>query len=819
MQSNTKPDQRTGLTDSEVSDKRKQYGRNALPEEKRRTTFEIYLGQFKNPLIYIICVAGAIALLMGEVNDAIIIGAVIMLNSVIGFFQEYKAEEGVSALKSLVKEKAIVIRNGSREEINASDLVPGDLVVINDGDKIPADGNVIESVFFTANEAILTGESEPIPKKVKDPVFMGTTVFSGRSLFEVTNIGVNTELGKIAGSLATMKEEQTPLQIRLEKFGSFLTKLVVAITLAIFVIGVLSGFPLLEMVNISIVLAIAAIPEGLLIAVTMILVLGMRGILRCQGLVKKLLAVETLGSVTTICTDKTGTLTEGVMQVVQDDFKDKEQAAHILVLCNNQTDSLEAALMNHVKVLGFNPEEIASEHIRLYEIPFTSEKKYMLTVNEMHGVQSVLIKGAPEVVMDFCTLTREERSRVEAKVAEWAVEGLKPLAVIYREGNNAENLTGFNWIGLVGIQDPVRPSVKNAIALCHQAGINVKVITGDYRGTAEKVANTIGLSTASHQVVSGSELELMTEQRLTDRIRELTVFYRVVPSQKLKIVKALQAKGEVVAMIGDGVNDAPALKKANIGVSVGGATDVAKETASLILLDNNFGTLVSTIEEGRIIFENIKKVVAYVLSNSFAEIALIFGAMLLGLPAPLSVAQILWIHLICDGPSDIVLGFERETGLMDNPPKRLDEDIIDKRGKFLIPAISFTSSMLCLWFFRNTVMDHGDVVMAQSVIFTALGTMALIYIFSFRSFHKSVFMPGTFWSNKWLFLAVAFGFAQQLVALYVPFFSNMLGVKPLGLVEWGEVMAIGFGMLIIVEIVKYVARETIDHKPHIRASR
>lgn len=375
MQSDTKLDHRTGLTDSEVSDKRKQHGRNALPEEKRRTTFEIYLGQFKNPLIYIICVAGAIALLMGEVNDAIIIGAVILLNSVIGFFQEYKAEEGVSALKNLVKEKTIVIRNGSREEIDATELVPGDIVVINDGDKIPADGNVIESVFFTANEAILTGESEPIPKKVKDPVFMGTTVFSGRGIFEVTNIGVNTELGKIAGSLATMKEEQTPLQIRLEKFGSFLTKLVVAITVSIFVIGVLSGFPLLEMVNISIVLAIAAIPEGLLIAVTMILVLGMRGILRRQGLVKKLLAVETLGSVTTICTDKTDTLTEGVMQVVQNDFKDKEQAAHVLVLCNNQADSLEAALMNHVKVLGFNPEEIAREHIRLYEIPFTSEKK------------------------------------------------------------------------------------------------------------------------------------------------------------------------------------------------------------------------------------------------------------------------------------------------------------------------------------------------------------------------------------------------------------------------------------------------------------
>jgi len=286
------------------------------------------------------------------------------------------------------------------------------------------------------------------------------------------------------------------------------------------------------------------------------------------------------------------------------------------------------------------------------------------------------------------------------------------------------------------------------------------VITGDYRGTAEKVANVIGLSTDPDQLVEGKELEAMSEQELVDRIKEITVFYRVVPSQKLKIVNALQAKGEVVAMIGDGVNDAPALKKANIGVSVGGATDVAKETASLILLDSNFGTLVNTVEEGRIIFENIKKVVAYVLSNSFSEIALIFGVMLLGLPAPLSVAQILWIHLICDGPSDIVLGFERETGLMGKPPKSLREDIVDRRGKFLIPAISLSSGLVCLWLFRSSILGQGNVVMAQSIIFTALGSMELIYIFSFHSFYKSVLMRGSFWSNRWLFASVAFGFAQ-----------------------------------------------------------
>jgi len=800
-----------GLTENEALELRKTYGYNRLPEEKRRTPLEIYVSQFKSPLIYIICVAGAISLLMGELNDAIIIGAVILLNSVIGFFQEYKAEEAVSALKSLVHEKAVVFRGGERRELDASELVPGDLIIINDGARIPADGQVTESVFLTVNEAILTGESEPVPKKQDDLAYMGTTAYSGRGVMKVTSIGVNTELGKIADSLASMEEEQTPLQVRLNKFGRFLTYLVVIITGCIFLLGVARGFDVIDMIKTSIVLAIAAIPEGLLIAVTMILVLGMRTILRRQGLVKKLLAVETLGSVTTICTDKTGTLTEGVMQVVRFEFKSNEKASEVLTLCNNQADSLEAALWNHVKTLGYNPEELSKICTRLYEIPFTSEKKYMLTVNQINGSETVLIKGAPEVVMSFCSFTEDETNEIMDKVSAWAAEGLKPLAVIYREGGSPRDLSGFEWIGFLGIQDPVRPSVKDAIDLCRRAGIKVKVITGDYRGTAEKVANAIGLNPRPEQIVNGVELDAMNDQQLSDRVEDIVVFCRVVPSQKLRIVEALQSHGEVVAMIGDGVNDAPALKKSNIGVSVGNATDVAKETSSLILLDNNFGTLVNTVEEGRIIFENIKKVVAYVLSNSFAEITLIFGGMMLGLPTPLSVVQILWIHLICDGPSDIVLGFERETGLMDLPPKSLDEDILDVRGKFLIPAISLTSSLMCLWLFWSTMQNHGDLIMTQSVIFTTLSVMSIIYIFSFRSFHKSVLMQGSFWSNRWLFAAVLFGFAQQLVALYVPFFREMLNVKPLGLMEWAEVLGISFTMLAIVEIVKSVCNRFSIH--------
>ena len=804
---NSGPEPVLGLSEAEVSERRSRDGLNKLPEQKKRTWLEIYISQYKNPLIYIICVAAAISLVMGEFDNAIIIGVVILLNSVVGFFQEYKSEEALSALRNLVREKATVFRDGVRREIDATELVPGDVVVINEGSRIPADGHVIESVFLTINEAILTGESEPISKKQGDETFMGTTTYSGRGLMEVNSIGLKTELGKIAGSITAMTDEQTPLQIRLEKFSKTLTYLVVAITLGIFAVGVASGLGVLEMVKTSIVLAIAAIPEGLLIAVTMILVLGMRRILKRQGLVKRLLAVETLGSVTTICTDKTGTLTEGVMKVVRFEFKSNEKAAQILALCNNQVDSLEAALWNHVKALGYDPEELNKACHRVYEVPFSSDKKYMLTVNEVNGVEAALIKGAPEIIMSFCNLTNDELASIEREVSDWANDGLKPLAVIYREGGSPKDLSGFEWIGLVGIQDPVRPTVKNAISLCRSAGIKVKVITGDYRGTAEKVANLIGLSTDQGQVVEGKELNAISEEELAQRINDITVFCRVVPSQKLRIITALQARGEIVAMIGDGVNDAPALKKSSIGVSVGNATDVAKETASLILLDNNFGTLVNAVEEGRIIFENIKKVVAYVLSDSFAEILTIFGGILLGWPAPLTIAQLLWIHLICDGPSDIALGFEKgELGIMEEKPKSIKEGFLSNQAKFLIAILSISSAAMSLLLFNYYWNVQGNLNLARTVVFTTIAVQDLIYVFSYRSFRLPIYKLFSFSSNKWLFAAVAFGFAQQLFALYVPFMIDIMETVPLQLTEWMYVVLVAIILIAIIEAVKYQTR-------------
>ena len=803
---------REGLTSSEVAERRKRFGANKLPEKKSRTPLVIYLSQFRNPLIYVISAAALISVALAKYEDALIIALVIILDSVLGFFQEYRAEKTVAALRRLLKPIARVFRDSNMVEIEVAEIVPDDIVAVNSGDKIPADGELIEAVNVSVNEAILTGESESVAKQRGDKVFMGTTVLSGRGLMKVISIGSETELGKVAGSLGEIRESPTPLQIRLESFGKSLTYIVIITSTIIFALGILSGADLLEMLHISVVLAIAAIPEGLPIAVTMILVIGMRAILQRKGLVKRLLAVETLGSVTVICTDKTGTLTEGVMQVARTDFRSEDVAVHVMALCNNLADSLEVSLWESVRMIGFDPKVLSQEHKRVHEVPFTSENKYMLTVNTMGGSEIALLKGAPETVLEFCNLGSEEKEIIVAEIDEWASSGLKLIALASKQGDT-RTLMDFTWVGLVGIEDPVRPSVKDTITLCHKAGIKVKIVTGDYRGTAEKVASAIGLTTGSEKILEGKDLDAMTESELAEVIDDTAIFCRVSPHHKLKIVRTLQSRGEITAMIGDGVNDAPALKKANIGVTVGNATDIAQETSSIILLDSNFGTLVNAVEEGRIVFDNIKKVVAYVLSNSFAEIFTIFGAMLLRWPAPVNVAQILWIHLICDGPSDIALGFEKgEKGIMEEPPTSPKESVLGNHQKFLIFAISLSLAILSLLVFQHFWQAHNDIVLGRTIVFTVLAITNLVYIFSYRSFRQSALMSGKFFSNKMLFGSVALGFAEQLAAIYIPSLNKVLDAVPLQLSDWGLAFGIALSTTGIVEVTKYITRHWRDRK-------
>jgi Ca2+-transporting ATPase len=585
------------------------------------------------------------------------------------------------------------------------------------------------------------------------------------------------------------------------------------ITMTIFIVGLISGRPFLQMLRVSIILAIAAVPEGLLIAVTVILILGMRKILKRNGLVKRLLAVETLGSVTTICTDKTGTLTEGRMRVTRCEVHDPQRALEVMVYCNDLEGPVDAALWEYAgEKSDSHPQDMADLVERLGVELFSSETKFMVTANRVAGQVIHYLKGAPEIVLGMCNITEDERARALAQVEQWAGEGLRLLGLAYRQDGLLGEHSGYTWLGLVAMEDPIREGVREAIAVARRAGIKVKMITGDYRRTAERIAALVGLKARDDQILDGEELAQLNDEDLARRVQDVVVFARIRPRDKLRIVRALQSHGEITAMIGDGVNDAPALKRANIGVVVGSATDVAKETADLILLDNNFRTVVAAIEEGRVIFENIRKVVAYTLSNSFAEVLLIFGAMLLGWPAPLLVAQILWIHLICDGPSDIVLGFEpKEEGIMDEKPKPLSEPILNRLGLSLIGIISTAGAVAGMMLFGHYFLVHNDPVEGRSIAFASFAINSMIYIFAYRSMRRSIFHSSPLSANKPLIAAVLSGLLVAIIPFLLPGLREVLQVVPLHLEDWLLVMGVALGLLVIVEIGKAISN--YHHRP------
>ncbi len=811
----------TGLSQSEVNQLRKQHGENRLPAEKGTSIWTLVLNQIKSPLVYIILVAAGVSLVVREYNDFAIIMAVVVIDVILGFIQEYQAQRTYTALKSLLKPTTTVIRDAERREVEVWELVPGDVVLLNSGEHVPADGEIFESTKLAVDEAILTGESEPVNKSEADGqnfVFMGTTIITGRATMVVKKIGPSTELGQIATSLSEHVEEDTPLQVRLKAFSKTLTYIVIFFTLAILITGLLMGRGFLEMLQVSIILAIAAVPEGLLIAVTVILVLGMRKILKRQGLVKKLLAVETLGSVTVICTDKTGTLTEGRMRVARLDLQDQERALQTMVLCNNLEGPVDIALWEYAQAnLRIAPQDLVDSSERLAEEMFTSETKYMITAvsgANLNGNKYNFLKGAPEIVLEMCSVSPDDNQRILAEVDEWAGEGLRLLGLAYRPMGELNYYKGYTWVGLVGMQDPVRDGVHEAVTVAQRAGIHIKMITGDYRKTAEKIARTIGLMNHGDHSLEGEELAALSDQQLQQEVKDVAVYSRIRPQDKLRIVRALQANGDITAMIGDGVNDAPALQRANIGVVVGTASDVAKETADLILLDSNFRTIVAAIEEGRVIFENIRKVVAYTLSNSFAEVLTIFMAMMFHWPAPLAVAQILWIHLICDGPSDIVLGFEpEEEGIMAEKPKSIKEPILAPLGLTLIGVISIGSAIAALSLFGHFFLGHNDPMEGQSLVFASFAVNSMIYIFAYRSMRLPIFRMSPLSKNKPLVWAVGAGLLMVTIAFAIPGIRNLLGIVPLTLQQWSWIAAIALGLLTAVEIGKWV-RNLVRRKLH-----
>jgi len=797
----------SGLTLPEISQQQKQYGSNTLPEEKPYSVLSVLLSQFKSPLIYILVGVVIVSFVFQEFVDGVLVFLIILLNVLMGFFQEYSAQKNLMALRKIIMLTTVVIRSGRRQTINAEELVPGDIVLFRTGDNLPADGKILEGTDILVSEALLTGEEEPVKKTTENTsniVFMGTIVMSGRGTMLVEKIGTQTEMGKIGRSLTNIKDSPTPLQIKLEGFSRSLVLVIIGISIIMFIIGVSFGQDLWSMFRYAIILSVAAIPEGLPIAVTVILSLGVRRILKKNGLVKKLLSIETLGATSVICTDKTGTLTEGIMQVIKTDFKNHKEALRGLTLLNTQRTSLEIAIWKYLrKEMGTDPQEFLDKSLILHEEAFESEKKYAKTVAEVNGKTISCMIGAPEIILKFCDSSKKEKSRIIFRFEDWAKSGLRVVGLCIKHNAHLKSMTGFKWVGLVGIKDPIRKTVAKSIVKAMNAGINIKIVTGDYLLTAMRVAREVGLEVSSENTIEGAELAKISPTVLRERIKSLTLFARVAPLQKLKIIEALQANGEVVAMTGDGVNDAPALKKADIGIAMGSAADVAKAASDLILLDSDFKTIVSAVEEGRIIFANIKKVVAYVLSNSFAEIVLILGSFILRIPLPLTIVQILWVHLICDGPPDIVLGFEpKETGIMTEKPRKLiQENILGLPMTLLIVAISLTAGLVALYAF-NHIYDGTNLILAQTVTFAVIGSIDLTYIFAYKDLRKSILKMNLL-DNKFLIGSVIYGFTILLFGIYHPWLNTLLGTTPLNLAQWLYPLAASVITILWVELVKY----------------
>ena len=800
-----------GLTTVEAQKKLSEFGPNTLPIKKEVSLIRIFLAQFESPLVYILVLAGWVTLFLREWTDSIVIFSAVLVNTILGFYQEKKAQKALSALRHFLVPQAKVIRDKEAKMVPTTQIVPGDLVILTLGTRIPADGILVEATDFSVNEAILTGEAMPVPKKVrgeeKENVFMGTMVVTGIAKMKVTQTGTRTKMGQIGQSLVEIKEEKTPLQENLTHLSKILAVIFGFVTIFIFALGALRGYPLVEIFVISVAVAVAAIPEGLMVTLTVILALGMQRILARKALVRKLISAETLGSVSVICADKTGTLTQGQLKVVQSDFTNLRLGAEAAVLCNDMRDPLEIAMMNWVgEELGEQEVgKINEKYPRLSEIPFSFKEKYIVTLHP--GL--LLISGAPEVILKMSNLSPKEKKTWLDKFEKAGRQGLRLVGFASKEVKpdkkkiEKEDLGGFKFLGVLIYEDPVRIGVKEALDEAKKAGISLKVITGDHTSTAKAVLGSLGVSVSDSQIIEGEELDILSETQLKEKVSEVLLFTRTNPQQKLKIVKALKDNGEVVAMMGDGVNDAPALKMADIGLVVGDASDVAKETADIILLDSQFTTIVHAIEEGRTIFENIKKVILFLLSHSFAEIILIGGCLLLGLPLALTAVQILWINLIEDSLPAVALAFEsKEKEVMFDPPRPRLAPILNRPLKMLtLFIVIFTSLVLfavfLIMFSRTLSLEY-----IQTVMFVALGINSLFYIFACRTFRRPIFQKKLA-ENKFLIFSVIFGLFLLVAAVYFPPLQIILKTKSLGLAPWLFVFGLGILNLIAIEAAKW----------------
>lgn len=846
-----------GLSDKQVAERQRQYGLNQIVVSERKSLWLIFISQFQDFLVIILLAATLIAGLLGEYIDALAIMLIVILNGVIGFFQEHRAEKSLEKLKQLSAPHMRVLRNGEWETIPAEQAVIGDIVRIKTGDRIPADLRIIEATSLETEESMLTGESLPVEKKTAaimsdnlslqdqtNIAFKSTLVTKGMGLGIVIHTGMNTEIGKIATLMDETKHVPTPLELKLKELGKILIFVVFLLTALTVLIGVYHGQNLYDMFLAGVSLAVAVIPEGLPAIVTVVLSLGVQRMIKRKAIVRKLSAIETLGSTSVICTDKTGTITENKMTVKEiflanqtivvtgegydttgtfinaksnNKINDLPILREMLLfgsLCNSAElrrkkgrlivdgDPTDGALLIAARKYGVSNQD---EHAyrKVTELPFDSTRKRMSVVVENEkGERYLIVKGAPDIILPRCRYggspsgrnTILQKENIVKALDEMAEKALRIIAISVKKLSKYERIdetilpnleNDLTFIGLFGMQDPPRKEVKQAIAECREAGIKTVMITGDHKKTALAIADQVGLHKGEDIVLEGNELNKLSVNELANIIEKVSVFARVTPEHKLKIVQAFQQRGHIVAMTGDGVNDAPAIKASNIGISMGiSGTDVTKEASSLILLDDNFNTIKEAIREGRNIYENIRKFIRYLLASNVGEIFIMFVAMLLSLPLPLVPVQILWVNLITDGLPAMALGLDPpETNVMKQKPRNPKEGIFSRglgykiitRG-LLIGLVSLVAFMVVLYFYPD------DLNYARSVAFTTLVMAQLIHVFDCRS-ERGVFSRNPF-SNVYLLLAVISSFLLLLVVIYVPILQPIFYTVPLTLYDW-----------------------------------
>ncbi len=856
---------KNGLSEDEAAGRLKKTGPNLLPEPKPGGRLEIFLNQFRSPLILVLLMASGISIALRDFVDAVVIFAAVAVNVVLGFYQEFKADRALSKLKKFLEASSLVIRDGSPFLIDVRFIVPGDVVVLRAGDKVSADGRIIEAHNFFVNEAILAGESAAVKKSVgtlesgtplferKNMVFSGTTVFSGKALVIVSATGGNTEIGKIALEVKEIKDVPTPLQVELRKLAVSLGIIFVSLALAIFVIGIVQGRTFIEMFTLAVALSVAAIPEGMPLAVTVILAVGMQSIVKRKALVRKLVAAETLGGVTVMCIDKTGTITEGELRVSHiwtpgDDEEKKHesseimrtgQASHLLalkigMLCNDALarhteedmrplqifgDPLDKALFLAGSEAGLEKEKLLKEATRLDEIPFSEERKFMATLHKIEGNQVIYLKGAPEFILKHSAyeslggrpvaLAEESKKRIKARIESFAKKGLRTVAVSYKLaggmksfGDGGVAVDDFVFVGLLGMRDPVRDGVEETLRFAGCAGVKAVMITGDHKETARAVAFEVGIPSVEKNILDGTALDKMSDKELEKIVSNIFIYARVEPRHKIRIVEALRRSGQVVAMTGDGVNDVPAIKGADIGIALGSGTDAAKEVSDVVLLDDNVKTVVGAIEQGRIIFENIKKVVLYLLVSSFSEVIIVAGSLFLRLPLPVLPAQILWVNLVEDSFPNMALAFDPgDKDLMKHPPRRGGVSIWNGTMRYTITITSLVTdtALFALFYFllkTGFVLDE-----VRTLIFVALGIDSLFFIYVIRSLYKPFWKTNPL-GNPFITLSVFVGFALLTAAVYAPPLQRILGTVPLNFNEWIMLVSVAILKMFFIEFIK-----------------